>query len=220
MHDSRPHALDEIVDRSYSTIMGRVSDAKERLLASGRELIHQRGYTAVGVSELCAAAEVKKGSFYHFFPSKLELALEVVDGYWQDSKLLYGTLADPSIPPLERLSRYTAQVIRHHTASHRQCGQVLGCPLGNLTLEMSTQEPQLQQRLQQRFEDTLQHFEGMIRDAIAAGDIPAVDVSRTAISVLGHVEGAIMMAKMKNDIDVLSTLDEDLRRLLGAPTQP
>lgn len=196
--------------------MGRTSDAKQRLLDSGRELIHQRGYTAVGVSELCAAAGVKKGSFYHFFPSKLELALDVVDGYWQDSLPIYEGLRDPSTPPLERLDAYADRVEQHHAALHRECGQVLGCPLGNLALEMSTQEPALQDRLQRRFTDTLDYFEGLIKEAVARGDIAPVDVTATAVSMLGHVEGSILMAKMRNDTSPLQSLGSNLRRLMGA----
>lgn len=196
--------------------MGRTSDAKQRLLDSGRELIHQRGYTAVGVSELCAAAGVKKGSFYHFFPSKLELALDVVDGYWQDSLPIYEALQDTSTPPLERLDAYAARVEQYHATLHQECGQVLGCPLGNLALEMSTQEPELQTRLQRHFTDTLGYLEDLIEQAIARGDIDSVDVTATAVSMLGQVEGSILMAKMRNDTSLLRQLRLSLRRLLGA----
>jgi TetR/AcrR family transcriptional repressor of nem operon len=34
------------------------------------------------VAEICAAADVPKGSFYYFFPSKQALALEVVNEHW------------------------------------------------------------------------------------------------------------------------------------------
>ena len=71
--------LTEIVDRSYNDRMGRTSDARERLLASGLELIYDKGYNAVGVSEVCAKAGVNKGSFYHFYPSKQQLGLAIVD---------------------------------------------------------------------------------------------------------------------------------------------
>ncbi|MFD6676979.1 TetR/AcrR family transcriptional regulator [Rhodococcus zopfii] len=46
--------------------MGRFSDARERLLAASGDLMHQLGYAAIGVAEICARAGVRKGSFYHF----------------------------------------------------------------------------------------------------------------------------------------------------------
>ena len=53
--------------------MGRTSDARERLIATAIELIRARSYESVGVDALCNHAQVKKGSFYHFFPSKQDL---------------------------------------------------------------------------------------------------------------------------------------------------
>ncbi|MEW1590357.1 helix-turn-helix domain-containing protein, partial [Micromonospora vinacea] len=54
--------------------MGRTSDAKNKILDAAATLIEQRGYTALGVAEICAAAGVPKGSFYYFFESKQALA--------------------------------------------------------------------------------------------------------------------------------------------------
>ena len=49
---------DRIVDRLYSLALGRTSDARQRLVASGRKLMHEKGYTAVGVAEVCSHAGV------------------------------------------------------------------------------------------------------------------------------------------------------------------
>ena len=43
--------------------MGRCSDARDRLLAVASQLVHERGYTAVSVSDICKAAGLKNGSF-------------------------------------------------------------------------------------------------------------------------------------------------------------
>ena len=58
--------------------MPRQSTARTRLLDTARDLIHARSYASASVEDLCAAAGINKGSFYYFFPSKLELYLEVV----------------------------------------------------------------------------------------------------------------------------------------------
>jgi len=55
--------------------MGRVSDAKQRLLDATIELIWQHSYGAVTVDNICERAGVKKGSFYYFFPSKTDLVV-------------------------------------------------------------------------------------------------------------------------------------------------
>lgn len=196
--------------------MGRVSDAKDRLLASGSELMHERGYTAVGVSELCSAAGVKKGSFYHFFPSKLELALEVVDGFSLEVESLYEALTRSDTPPLQRLAEYAADVYQHHAETRRSCGKVLGCPLGNLALEMSTQEPELRDRLRRVFHHNVACFEKVVQDAIDREDIPSFDAPKVARSILALVEGSVMLAKMRDDPEILKDLGSSIHRLVGS----
>ena len=63
--------------------MGRTSDAREKILSAAQSLIELRGYSALGVAEICKAADVPKGSFYYFFESKEALALAVIDVFLQ-----------------------------------------------------------------------------------------------------------------------------------------
>ena len=66
--------------------MGRTSDAREKILGAGQSLIELRGYSALGVAEICKTAGVPKGSFYYFFESKEALALAVLDRHWDDQR--------------------------------------------------------------------------------------------------------------------------------------
>ena len=93
--------------------MGRTSDARERLIEEASRLFHARSYEGVGVQELCDAAEINKGSFYHFFKSKDELAAAVIDAYWVTirDELLVPTLA-ADIAPLARIERFFEQLTR------------------------------------------------------------------------------------------------------------
>ncbi len=50
----------------------------------------QNAYHAVSVDEICTRANVKKGSFYHFFDSKMNLALQTMDEEHQESKSVCG----------------------------------------------------------------------------------------------------------------------------------
>ena len=64
--------------------MGRNVDTQERLVEAAAGLWHARSYADVGVNEICEVADVRKGSFYHFFASKQELAVAVIDRHWRD----------------------------------------------------------------------------------------------------------------------------------------
>ena len=59
--------------------MTQVHDTKQRLLDTAQKLFYARSYEDVGVQEICQEAGVKKGSFYHFFPSKRDLTLAILD---------------------------------------------------------------------------------------------------------------------------------------------
>ncbi len=197
--------------------MGRTSDAKDRLLETAGELFHDKGYNAVGISEICGQAGVNKGSFYYFFPSKQALALDVVDSVWHRSRdLLEQTLLADG-PPLERLQRYFDMVYDYHAADLESQGHIAGCPLGNLAVEMSTQDSQLRQRLLQAFEGHIGYFERLLREARGAGELPAdLDPRSAAESLLALTEGRILLAKTRNDAETLKDLGASALRLLGA----
>ena len=88
--------------------------------------MHERGYTAVGVSEVCSQAGVKKGSFYHFFPSKLKLALAVIDRHSAGSQAALEELVSGEAPPLERLAAYVDGVRSAQTELHEVAAKSWG----------------------------------------------------------------------------------------------
>lgn len=62
------------------------TDTRERILDSARSLIYACSYADVGVAEICSKAGVRKGSFYHYFPSKRDLTVAVLDSTFADFK--------------------------------------------------------------------------------------------------------------------------------------
>ncbi len=45
-------------------------NAREKLLDAARRVIREKGYSAATVDDLCRAADVTKGAFFHHFDSK------------------------------------------------------------------------------------------------------------------------------------------------------
>jgi TetR/AcrR family transcriptional repressor of nem operon len=167
--------------------MGRKSDAGERLLAAGAELLGKRAYSSVGVAEICAAAGVPKGSFYYFFRSKQDLALAVIDAHWaQQCEQWVHILGAPGsvVDRLHELFRASAQVQRDALAD---AGVVAGCLFGNLALELSSTEPSVRARLEEIFDSQVR----MIEDVVGSHDL--------ATSVVAQLEGLVLMAKLRQD---------------------
>lgn len=187
--------------------MGQVSDAKEKLLNSALDLVYARSYAAVGVQELCEHAGVKKGSFYHFFPSKRDLVLAALDRQWEVAK---GTVLEPAfavhLAPLKRIERCFVIFYEHQCGVKARTGQVRGCPFGNLALELSTQDSLIRQKVERIFQEFTVYLERVLRDAIAAKEIPNQDVETAAESLLAYMEGVLLLAKTRNDPELIKRL--------------
>src|SRR5512138_1338390 len=72
--------------KKAKTTMGRTSDAKEKLLDVAFELIWDNSYGGVSVDQICERAGVNKGSFYHFFGSKADLAVAAYQEHWRQKQ--------------------------------------------------------------------------------------------------------------------------------------
>src|SRR5262245_9364884 len=155
--------------------MGRVSDAKERLMEAVSELIWTGSYGSTTIDQICDKAGVKKGSFYYFFEGKAELAVAAVDEDWQRRRPELDAIFSPTVPPLERLRKYCEFGYRFQEEICKRYGCVLGCPLFSVGAEVSTQEDKLQKKIQEILEYKRKYLESTIRDAHAAGLIVAPD---------------------------------------------
>ena len=197
--------------------MGRSSDARERLIDAAGELWHTRSYADVGVSEICDHAGVQKGSFYHFFPSKRDLALAVIDERWR----LHGIgemapiLTGP-LPPLERLALFMERGLEEQLALKASTGATVGCSFGNLVVELATVDEVLRDRLALLFDDWAALIQAALDDAVAAGDLPEIDTDQAARAFLAFIEGLGVLIKAKDDPLAAADLLPLALRLVGA----
>lgn len=79
---------------------------RQHILDVARVLMTHKGYTSVGLAELVAAAEVPKGSFYHYFKSKDEFGQALLEQYFSDYLTVVDTLLAGTRPAAERLLGY------------------------------------------------------------------------------------------------------------------
>lgn len=187
--------------------MGTTPDTRQRLVDSARQLIGARSYHAVGVQDICLHAGVQKGSFYHFFASKRDLALATLD----DTAALLGNRVfarafDNDIPPLARIERFFNTVHEVHQQVKERTGFVQGCPFGDLASELSTQDELTREKLDSIFHAAEQAIEQALTDAVACGDLPDIDTGAAASAIFAYVEGLTLLAKTRNDADIIRNL--------------
>lgn len=196
--------------------MGRTSHARDKILTAAQSLIELRGYSALGVAEICKAAGVPKGSFYYFFESKEALALAVIDEHWAAQRREWERVLHGDQEPLQRLRQLFEETAAAQNAGQASCGTVSGCMFGNLTLEMSNQTEAIRDRLQQIFDAQVDMIEEVIRTASERGEVRVADTRDAARSVVAQLEGQVLFAKLYNNTAQLDALWSNALALLGA----
>ncbi len=195
--------------------MGRVSDAKERLMEAVEELIWTGSYGSTTIDQICEKAGVKKGSFYYFFDSKAELAETSIEQSWQKHRPELDSVFSPTIPPLDRLRKYCEFSCRFQSEMKAKYGHVLGCPLFSVGAEVSTQENGLQKKIESILDYKRRYFESTIRDAQAAGLISPCDASLKARTLFAYYQGLLTQARICNCLDGLREAIQGTFDLLG-----
>ena len=195
--------------------MGRVSDAKEKLMKAVAELIWSGSYGATTIDQICERAGVKKGSFYYFFESKAELAEAAVEVEWQEFRKVLDALFSPTIPPMERIRRHCEATYREQVELKEKYGHVLGCPLCTLGAEVSTQENRLREKVQEVMAQGRKYYETAIRDAHAQGVLDAPNAAEKAQVVYTYMEGLLTQARIQNNVEVLKEALPGIYGILG-----
>lgn len=196
--------------------MGRVSDAKERLMNAVLELIWQGSYGSTTIDQICDKAEVKKGSFYYFFESKSDLAAAALEANWQERKPELDAIFSSTVPPLQRIQNFCDFGYHKQIEIKKECGCVLGCPLFTLGAEVCTQEVKLHGKIKEVLGHYHRYIETAIRDAHAAGEIDAPDAAAKARMMFAYCEGLMTQARILNDAEVLREMSQGVLAILGA----
>jgi TetR/AcrR family transcriptional regulator, transcriptional repressor for nem operon len=195
--------------------MGRISDARERLLEAVIELIWLGNYGRTSVDQICTRAGVKKGSFYHFFESKTALAVAGLDHGWTEHRKELDQTFSATVPPIDRILGCFRSFRKEQEDLLRKHGRVLGCPIHSLGAEMSTVDEHLRGKLQEILGQFIRYYETAIRDAHAQGLVSAPDAGVVARVIFAYSEGLLLHARMWNDLTHLDEFETGALRILG-----
>lgn len=195
--------------------MPRTSDMKERLTDAAMELLWENSYGATSVDAICERAGAKKGSFYHFFKSKSELAAAALDADWNKKRAEMDAIFSPTVPPLERFERYFDFVHDRLAEIQQRCGSILGCPLLSIGSEVSTQDQVVRDTVDKILDRKINYFISAIRDADAQGLIEAPDPEAKARGLFACYHGTLAQARIQNDVELLREFKHVAMDVLG-----
>jgi TetR/AcrR family transcriptional regulator, transcriptional repressor for nem operon len=123
---------------------------KQKLLRSGVAILTEKGFASVGLDELLGSVSVPKGSFYHYFASKDEFGLALIDAYAAYfAAKLDRWFTDETRSPLQRLNDFVVDA----KAGMARFEFRRGCLVGNLGQEMGVLPESFRARLHGVFLD-------------------------------------------------------------------
>ena len=190
-----------------------MASTREQILDAAGRLIHLRGFHNTSVDDILRESGVGKGNLYYYFKSKDELGFAALDRTLDRirEEVLVGLFA-PEGNPWKQLDAFLDYLVERA----RRDGCTGGCPLGNLALEMSDIHEGFRTRLSQAFGQLRSAIEEALGRARAQGTLRiGADVSRLAHFIIAGLEGAFMMGKLHRDIEVMTSVVEELKTHLA-----
>lgn len=167
---------------------------RDKIVQAGVEQFHRVGFNGSSVEDITVLAEVPKGSFYNHFKSKEELAVEVVNRYFERAP--NAMLADTAVPPVTRLKRHFAAMSKAFVDS----GYKKGCLLGNFSSELADHSPAVRHRVETAFNDWMTLIAKVIAEAQAAGEVESgLKAEQLAGFLLSAFEGSLLRARAAKD---------------------
>jgi TetR/AcrR family transcriptional repressor of nem operon len=185
---------------------------RDRILRVAFQLFHEQGYHATGVATILREAGVNPGSLYHAFPSKEALLKGVLE---YALVLLRPALIAPAEArtgdPVERIF----QLLELYREGMERMGCRMGCPIGNLALEVSDDHPEARALIHRNFENWTARVRVWLD---AAGDrLPKeLDRGQFARFILTVMEGGLMQARASGSLQPFDDSVAQLRAFVDA----
>jgi TetR/AcrR family transcriptional repressor of nem operon len=185
--------------------------SRSRLIREAKTLMLAKGYSGTTVDEICRAAAVSKGSFYHFFHSKEQLGLTVLDEYF--SSTLQPLMNGPFVEIDDPIQRALALIEYAETISADIWAE--GCLLGSFAVDLAETSTKVRQQVSSRFLRLERELAQIFK---AAGLGKAGDATATPEELAGHfiaaIEGSIVLARAHNDTKRIARTIRDFGRYI------
>ncbi len=169
--------------------------AREKLIDAATAEMLAKGYPATTVDEICDRGGVSKGSFYHFFSSKEELGLAVLDAFFERNRQVVGRAPSAGDDPREQ-----ALALVDHLVASAGAMWGGGCLMGSFALELAETNPAIASAVSQRFRAITQTLAAGFAPLSAAGTGETIlSGAELAEEFIVTVEGALVLARAHDD---------------------
>lgn len=191
------------------------TDKRDLILSKGAAVMTRRGYHGTGVQEIVQAAGIPKGSFYHYFSSKEDFALQALEQVYRPRLKRYAqALSNPAVSPGARILGYYHELLAHFRQQERM---EYHCFIGSLSFEMSELLPAIGEQVDAIHAESLAILERCLLEARACGELaPDEDCANLASFITCAWQGVLGQLKVGRSIRPVEEFVARLQRLLRA----
>lgn len=175
--------------------------SKEHLIECAAQLFLQNGYNSTGINDILSKAGVSKGSFYFYFASKKELAMEVADYY---SRIKISEVL--KVAEGRTWEDFVEELIGNVIKRAKQ-KKNFGCPLAVLGMEIAF----LESDIADKYYESIKKVVGVFADVFRRSGIAEEKAALIADHAVAIYEGYLLFYRMSKNIDELEKLRRDLK---------
>ncbi|MBC9249761.1 TetR family transcriptional regulator [Pseudomonas alcaligenes] len=188
-------------------------DKRDLILAKGSDVMTRRGYHGTGVQEIVQAAGIPKGSFYHYFASKEDFALQALEFVYQPRLARYAeALSNTALSPRARILAYYRDLQAHFA---RQDKGQYHCFIGSLSFEMAELLPAIGQQVESIQQASVDILQQCLEQARQVGELSAdEDCGNLAIFISNAWQGVLARLKVGGNTQTLDAFITRLELLL------
>lgn len=171
----------------------RSEETRSNILEAAIDLFAREGYDATGVAQICQAAGVSKGAFYHHFPSKHAVFMEILKTWLKvlDTQMLFTWQGSQDVPQaLLKMAAILQQVF------DQASGQL---PMFLEFWAQASRDPQVWQAVVAPYRHYQEFFLGMIEQGIAEGSLKSGDAGIAARTVVAMAVGLLLQGMLNPD---------------------
>ncbi len=185
---------------------------RKKLIDATYEEIYSHGYQGAALVDILAKAGVHKGSMYHYFGSKKEMALAAINEKISERFFeRYGRI-------LELKSGYLEEFMKG-VKDTTQRDFKRGCPIASIVQEMSNLDEDFNATMKFIYSEFRRFIKDILDKAIEAQEMNPCDTTKMALFITATLEGAILAAKASGEIqdyvDTIEILEEYLRQFIN-----
>lgn len=186
--------------------------ARDKLLDAATTLIRRDGFAATSVDDLCAAAGVTKGAFFHHFADKQSLGVAAAR-HWHDVTAPFFENA-PYHKKRDPLARILAYLDFRAAIAKGELSEYT-CLIGTMAQEVHTSHPAIRDACGATL---TAHADTLAADFRAAMKLYKIPAGVTAESLALHtqvvLQGAFVVAKARNDETAVRDAIAHLKRYI------